>query len=154
MEFNSDVHNYYYTLTSHYFAMQLCISTVLNDTVQDCLEELNLTMFMDELERTDLEPILSSPDVELTVFAPSDAAFNNLTNFMRLELLSDDTVNTTLAAHIAGSPYSGGCLSYVARIKPLAEDRRLHITRISEVYTYILYKLYIIPVYIIMSINI
>ena len=117
-------------------------STVLEDTVQDCLEKLNLTVFMDELERTDLEPILSSPDVRLTVFAPSDAAFNSLTNLMRLELLPDDSVNTTLAAHIAGCPYSGSRLSHGSILMTLAEDRCLHVTetdfykfykRISEV---------------------
>ena len=49
------------------------------DTVLDCLEELNLTKFLNQLNQTEVESVLSSPDLDLTVFSPSNDACDDLT---------------------------------------------------------------------------
>ena len=62
------------------------------DTVLDCLEELNLTKFLNQLNQTELESVLSSPDLDLTVFAPSNdaCARDNLTELTSSSLSSDE----------------------------------------------------------------
>ena len=98
-------------------------------TVLDCLNELNLTELVTQLGRTELEAILSSSDRDLTIFAPSNDAISDL-DLAGIELLSDDNVNTTFAAHIVGRQVSGKRLFHGDIISPLAEDRRLHVTEV------------------------
>ena len=98
--------------------------TVLEDSIQDCLQRLNHTLLTTLFaEEDELQDRLTDQDRDTTVFAPSEKA-----------LMDTDRDSTMLAGHVVDGLRRCGQLYHRHRIPALADGHFIHITsvRVSE----------------------
>lgn len=74
-----------------------------NTLAQVLADDGRFTTFLSLLDQADINVDLSDPNQTYTVFAPTDAAFDRLTDQQREDYLNDsDTLNAILSYHIVG----------------------------------------------------
>lgn len=78
------------------------------DTLNRVLEEDGrFTTLLSLLQMTDLDIDLDNPATDYTIFAPTDAAFNNLSDELMEQLMNEpDTLEAILSYHIVGDSLS------------------------------------------------
>jgi len=103
------------------------------NTVVDCLQDLNLTQFQSQLaNEPDLNAALQSDTRQFTIFAPSDEAFDQLSDIQQLLLFSGLARRQTLEAHIANKTIPTKKFVEGAVIRPLEQSTLLHITKFER----------------------
>ena len=103
------------------------------NTVVDCLRSSNLTQFQAQLaNEPDLNAALQSDSRQYTIFAPSDEAFDQLSDIRELLLFSGLSRRQTLEAHIANQTIPTQKFIEGAVIRPLEESTLLHITKFER----------------------
>ena len=96
------------------------VNAVLEDSIQDCLEKLNLTMLISLFTRDDeLQDRLTDQDRDTTVFAPSEEA-----------LMNADGDMTMLNEHIVNGLHRSGKLHLRHRLPTLAAGHFIQITSV------------------------
>lgn len=111
----------------------LSAHTGLMNTVVDCLQDLNLTQFQSQLaNEPDLNAALQSDTRQFTIFAPSDEAFDQLSDIQQLLLFSGLARRQTLEAHIANKTIPTKKFIEGAVIRPLEQSTLLHITKFER----------------------
>ena len=99
----------------------LSLPTVLEETLLDCLERLDLTEFQVLVEEvSELRDNLNSTDAMLTVFAPENEALEGIT-------INDEEA---IKAHVAERVIRNNRFFSGAILDTLAEGRFLHVSEV------------------------
>ena len=103
------------------------------DTVADCLQNSTLSQFQAQIaNEPELNAALQSDDGQYTIFAPSNEAFNRLSDVQLLRLFSGLVRRQTLEVHIANKTIPSSRLREGAVIQPLEACTLLHITKFER----------------------
>ena len=103
------------------------------DTVADCLQNSNLSQFQAQIaNEPELSAALQSDDGQYTIFAPSNDAFNRLSDVQLLLRFSGLVRRQTLEVHIANKTIPTRRLREGAVIQPLETCTLLHITKFER----------------------
>ena len=103
------------------------------DTVADCLQNSTLSEFQGQIaNEPELNAALQSDDGQYTIFAPSNEAFNRLSDVQLLRLFSGLVRRQTLEVHIANKTIPSRKLREGAVIRPLEACTLLHITKFER----------------------
>ncbi|XP_052090462.1 protein sll1483-like isoform X2 [Mytilus californianus] len=98
------------------------------DTIPELAEKLNGLKFVKLLDDVGLTDMLSGSDGPYTLFAPTDAAFEQFPPYLLIKLVSDDKkLSDTLNYHLLkGTLYTAGLTN--GMVLPTVEGRSLNIT--------------------------
>ena len=103
------------------------------DTVVDCLQNSNLSQFQAQIaNEPELRAALQSDDGQYTIFAPSNEAFNTLSDVQTVLLFSGLARRQTLEVHIANRTIPTRKLREGVVIKPLETCTLLHVTKFER----------------------
>ena len=103
------------------------------DTVADCLQNSSLSQFQAQIaNEPELSAALQSDDGQFTIFAPSNDAFNRLSDSQILLLFSGLNRRQTLEVHIANKTIPTRRLREGAVIRPLETCTLLHVTKFER----------------------
>ena len=103
------------------------------DTVVDCLQNSSLSQFQAQIaNEPELRAALQSDDGQYTIFAPSNEAFNTLSDVQTLLLFSGLARRQTLEVHIANKTIPTRKLREGVVIQPLETCTLLHITKFER----------------------